>query len=88
MLDWIAVNKNDILVLLVEIHADEAAYKIHQKTPEPESLVNKVAGHTGKEGLKSRGGTQDPGRCGGTLGWDPRVRPLGEALGCGPRVGP
>ena len=44
LLDWSAVNKNYISVLLAEINSDEATYKIHQKMSVPESLVNKVAG--------------------------------------------
>ena len=43
LLEWSAVNKNYISVLLAEINSDEATYKIHQKMSVPESLVNKVA---------------------------------------------
>ena len=57
-----------VSVLLAEIHLDEVAYKIHQKTPVQEYLVNKVAGHTKKVGPRPWGGTQDPATCGGTLG--------------------
>ena len=44
--------------------------------------------HSGIVGPRPWGGSQDPGPCGGNLGWDPRVEPWGGTVRWDPIAGP
>ena len=47
-----------------------------------------MLGHTGKVGLRLCGETEDPGPCGETMEWDPKVGPWGGTLGWNHGFGP